>query len=186
MIFHSPVAFGRDEKARESVKRLQLALEKLAQATGNDKYNPRKYGGYPAGIVDATTIWALAQAAGDGLAQVPGVDWFIDKIFGAADKVGGFWTFQQIYNPPGPIPSPIEDEIDPWIERHADRIKSAVEAAANAVGGGGPAVMQVATMVPQQQQLQVKTAKVVSQYPAGSFAIRDPKLNQYRILVPIE
>lgn len=179
MIFHTPASTTlKGEKAHASVKRIQLALEKIARVTGQNKYNPANYGGKLDGVVDATTIWALYKAVTDGLAQIPALGWVVDKVGWAVEQTGrlpgvdSFDVFRAAYR------AYLEEEIDPYIVKMAGVIDRALDGALGALesGGGpgavGPMVMQVATMVPQ--------------YPAGSFVIRDPKLNKYRILVPIE
>jgi hypothetical protein len=175
MIFHQPVnphGVGA-EAASNSIKALQRLLERLAEVTRRPRYNPRTEGSRVDGVLDAPTIWALAQVARDGLINIPGLGWVINKVLSVP---GGFTAFRVAYR------AGLEGEIDPPIKSAADHISGLLDIAAAKFASGGGGGQQA---LPDLSQLQVKKVQMVSTYPPGSVAVRDPVLNKYRILKPI-
>lgn len=182
MIFAAPVNLGMSPQKYPAVKNVQALLHQIARVLG-DKYDPanKNYNGGSAmqGNVDSPTVWTTYLIVRDGVAQIPAIGSLISDIVGAMESAGvlSYSTFKFVYL------NGAENWINPKYLAFANQIDSALRGALSRLpsGGGGSG-----TQIPREIIQQVaRQAQAYTSYPAGTFAIRDPGRNTYRIFTPI-
>ncbi len=211
-VFPQHSGLGDTRSASQSVKNLQIILNKIALFTGGD-YNV----GTPDGKVGHKTASALWKIVSDGveglseadipvlsqlvttmdsiIASIPGISEFVSAVRGCLDdRFGGLTdpcSFEAIWKG-------IEMYDVNWHQTNlVDRIRNAANAAKDVLGpiadrlapGGAPPTDTAPPFVFQPlvvQYLPVAPGDYPpGTYPPGSFAIRDPGAQKYRILKPI-
>lgn len=197
MIVATPVQF-QGLGASSAVAKIQQLLKMLPDP-GGDRYNPHRTDGN----LDARTVWALAWTVKNGIAKIPvlgeimvPINWLINTMEGAAGKQATFYAWSELYNHGGAraaiginaagavaaqvgagfsAPSwlaglgALKNKIDPAITSAAGAVESALNQALGISGGSGTTPRPV-----------FQIQKIF--YPPGTFAVRDPGQNQYRIL----
>jgi hypothetical protein len=176
LIGHIAGGFG---DALSDVKSLQQQLQALWTISGKNK----NYAGVKVtGIVDWETVRAIFHAWWDGVAELPVLEdlvGLVADIPGVGSAIKSENVLWVVWN----IPSAY-DKIVSFIKAHSKIIRAAIAAAALELshppapggGGGGGGMFQ---------QLPGGLAPSASTFPAGAFAVRDPVLGQYRILMVV-
>ncbi len=191
-------ALGRstatDQAPSIAVKRVQTALLRISQLFGDAKYYPCPQ--FIDGKVGPCTVSALYNVIHDALAQIPVVNEVIDKldaIPGMSAVLGNYagglinlrsvwgaseendWMYEQLLEVVDLVISGAET-IEPVL-KHVIQLKEE-----------GPAPVGIKTVSLIPGAITPPSPMIPSErlYPPGAFAVRDPSINMFRILVPLE